>query len=202
MEDLENNGQRIDEYLLGHLDQQQQNDFEEDLKSVPNLQDILDERNMLIEGVEAFNRQELRNQLKNIHQKHFDTTSNRPTATRRRLFVRIAAAAAAVLLLFTTFLRIYDAPANTADLYSENLQAYDLSLTIRDQIDEQQVRLEMLYSKGEYQAAIPLFEELLTNSKDKSKLRLGAGIAHLELNQTKEALVYFNTIIESNDFLY
>jgi Flp pilus assembly protein TadD, contains TPR repeats len=60
--------------------------------------------------------------------------------------------------------------------------------------------LNELYNNKEYKRALPLFEKLLLSDSTNARLRLGAGICHLELQQLDAARTQFLSIIEAKDF--
>lgn len=188
--------QLIEDYLLNRLNPQQRMEFENRLSTDEQLSQQLALRRLAFKGARSAGRDRLRNRLKNIHQE-----VQKPPAKTRRLWPLITSLAAAVTLLLiggTLFFRGQN--LSPQELFVQNYQAYPLSLTSRGEAEElERAQLNQRYKNKDYQAALPLFEKLLSQDEKNARLLLGAGISHLELNQTKQAQTYFEAIIAAQD---
>lgn len=200
MEELHFTDEQIDDYIMGVLEEEKRPLFDKTLRKDQDLNIRLNQRRELIKGIEAYHRLQLKNKLKQIHEKAF-VSPVQPIAKRRNLRPWISIAAAIALLVVALVWITNQTPASE-QLFADHFQAYELSLSQRGDTEQELVQLEKLYNNKDYEAALPLFESLLQENEESIQLQLGAGVTKLSLGNPKEALAYFNRIIRSNDLLF
>jgi len=191
----------IDDYILGLLNEEELNLFEEKLKTDEKFVAQLNMRKGIINGIEAFGRQNLKEELKNIHQEVISQKVEKP-AKERRLIPYIAVAATISILVIALFwLLNFDSNPSHNDLYSQYFAPYTLSIAQRSDNKEVDIKISQLYNDKKYKEVIPLLKTKLQPLAPKpSSLLLATGIAHLEIGQAKDALKYFNQITANEDF--
>lgn len=199
--------QDIDDYIMDRLNKGDKSMFEAALSSNDVLNERFNDRKVILQGIEEYHAQVLKNKFKQIHNKAFNDIKSAEVKTTptssRNLFPWIAAAvliAALIALLF--WKNNTSTPAQPDELYASYFKAYELQLAQRNQGDEQLLQLEQLYNDKQYEKAFPIFNSLINTNNPPSQLQLGAGISKLGLQQPAEALPYFEAIIKSNDLLY
>lgn len=189
----------IDRYLLNLLNQEEKRAFEEKLKSDKALFNEMSQHKELIDDIEGIGRLEMKEKLQNIHNQLYPKTPN-STQNLRRLYFRIAAAAIFIGVLSIGFWWMQQAPT-PADLYAQNFEPFELSLTQRSEEGNEFKQIESLYSKGNFKGAIPLLENVINNNNVKSsQLLMGLGVAYLQTGQPNKAITQFKNILETNDF--
>ena len=192
--------QQIDDFIMGLLDEKEKALFNKELASNNELAIRLEDRRVLIKGIEEYHSLELKHKLKNIHSKVFDSAPMQ-TARRRSLIPWIAAAAT-IALLIVALLWMNNSKATSEQLYASNFKPFELSFTQRDDVDTQLLQLEVLYDNGQYEEAIPIFESKIRESNNPGQLQLGIGISKMAVGQNEAALQHFDIILKSGDLLF
>jgi len=189
----------IDRYLLNLLSPEEKIAFEAQLKKDKTLSQEVNEHRELLDDIEGIGRLELKSKLKGIH-KELKLDNDKPNSKIRTLFYRVAVAAVSLGVLSVGWWHIQQTPSN-AELYSQNFEPFELSLIQRSESESVIRSIESLYIDGKYAQAIPLFQNALKNSTNKSsQMLLGLGISYLETDQPKKAIEQFETIITNKDF--
>ncbi len=190
----------IDDYLMGRLDNTDRMLFLKELEQDADLAGAVKLRQELLNGVEAFGRQNLKDQLKEIHQEVIP--SQKTPAKRRRLLPYLMVAASILLLVFALS-RFLQEPAikSTPELYAAYFSPYDIPSSQRNATNELDLQIADLYNNKKYSMVLPLLEEKLASlNPQPSNLLLAKGIALLETNQAEKALLSFQQITTNKDF--
>lgn len=200
MEKPDYSDEQLDKFLMGLFDENEEKRIQAALTGDQELSLRLQERKDLMLGIEAYHARGFKDKLKEIHNKSFGTATVKKEAKRRSLLPWLAAAAIAMLVV--AFFLLNNASTNTNALYADNFKPYELSISQRDNTDEQLAQLLSLYDQGQYKEAIPVFNTLLTAENSNPVLRLGAGISELEEGDLVIARGHFEAILQSGDILY
>ncbi|MEO1624768.1 MAG: hypothetical protein AAFV25_06395 [Bacteroidota bacterium] len=202
--DEQSNINQIEDYLMDALNKKDRKDFEDRLARDPVLAQELARRKKLIEGMEFFGGQRLKDRLKEIHKEVIPPTAAPSVIPPNRLrSLLLAGIAVALLLLLALWYWWPAAPPNSQDIYAAHYEVYDLQSAIRS--TDQDARLTAAlenYQKGDFQASLPLFESLLQEQGDEIQLLFGAAHSHLGIGQPAEAIPYLQRIVRSDDLLY
>jgi len=188
------------DYIMGVSDDKERSLLEGALSSDETLGTRLDEHRLFIQGIEAYHNQALKNKLKDIHRQNIHTTPVK--SAKRRSLMPWLAAAATVALLVVALTWMNNTALSNDQLFASNFEPYELGLTQRGDTEATLMTIEQLYSNGQYQEAIPLFETLIEENEDLIYLQLGAGVSKLANNQAQEALTHFEVIIDRGDLLF
>ncbi len=190
----------IDDFIMGLLNKEEDKQFRQGLQKDNKLAERVKIRRDVINGIEAFGRKDLKNQLKVIHK---EVIGQKASPAKRRSLLPYLAAAASILILVmaVAYLMNQGGVPNSQELYASYFKPYDISGAQRSEGNEQLIQLEKLYANQKYAEALPLLEIQLNADETKSSdLLLAAGISNLELNQSEKALSYFNRITAKGDF--
>ncbi|MEL6863114.1 MAG: tetratricopeptide repeat protein [Bacteroidota bacterium] len=200
-----NQSDQLEQYLLGQLSDQEQNDFEKALADNPDLKQALQMEKDLLGGVENYGNQQLREQLKNIHREVISQEENpqRPAKGGSFRLMPLLAAAAVLLLLILAYWNWSANTNSSSTLFAQYYTPHPVSFASRANTSEAQLlAIEALYKDGQYAQALPQIEQLISETPDQASLRLAAGIAQLELGRYEAAQTRFQEIINSQDAFF
>ena len=194
--------EQIEDYLLGRLSQEEQAAFEKELATNQILQDEVSFRRLTIHGVKQSGKDEMRDRLKKIHKEYERKNDNQINTKINQIWPKWIGIAASVLLLITAGIFFLDKNEfNSQVAFNEYYEAVPLRLATRDSKTEKTIlQLSELYNNKEYKKALPYFQNMLDIDSQNTRMRLGAGICHLELNQLNSARAQFLDIIKAKDF--
>ncbi len=179
----------IDRYIRGELTPRETSEFEEELRSDPELKERVEEQREILNGLRmGFNR-ELKDMLENEERR----ITKKPEMKRLWLFPTIGIAAVVTLLIVGYFALIDSIDTN--DLYSKYYAAYPNVESPVARSEEADNNPFNAYEQGNYRMALSIFQELLTAEPENDALLFYSGICYLELNQPSEALSQFEETI-------
>jgi len=198
--------EKLDQYLLGRMNEAEKADFVNALENNPELAAQLDLHQQLAEGVKLHAREDFRNKLKNF-QDQLKTKEETEVKTKEEvkvkpLYRRIAgwAAAAAVLLLLVTMsLWMSRTSMTSQEIYAQAYEPYPSMFSSRAGVSGDLPRANEYYQNEVYGQALIIFDELLTAKPNDARLLLMSGICLLEEDQAPKAFTYFQKIIELKD---
>lgn len=185
---------KIDDYLRGDLSSTEKLAIEKEMQSNPELAADIKRQQAIIEHLKVLEYRRMSALVKDVHQQEHSRSHLKAKP------YRFLAVAAAILLMLTAGWWMWD--NNTSqDLYAQYYESYDLRFGNRSTSD---VLSEAggYYIDGNFEKAIPLFEEALRAIPDERKASFALGIAQMELEQWEQALPYFQQLIDSKDILY
>ncbi len=191
--------EKIDDFIMGLLNKEDDKLFRKRLQNEPALAEQVTLRREMISGLEAFGRKDLKEELKGIHQEVVGRKE--PIAKRRSLFPYIAAAASVLILLVAlSWLMNRNTVQTTQDLYASHFEPYDISGVKRDGNEEAIIIMKQLYTDGKYSEVLPLLEAELEKPEAKfSELSMAIGISNLEQGQPEKAIKSFEKITLRGD---
>ena len=183
----------IDEYLSGRMKDEDLTSFKLQVQQDADLRAAVEERKNLLVAINAFGDIQMKERAKRIHE-----IATSPSTKVRQLPVwRYAAAVAAVLAIGFGIWIWLQSPAAPTDLYAQFYAPYSLSFSTRDlSADQQLSQASELYKNGNYENVLPILEELLNKKiNNKGRIKLAAGISHLEIGNDNQARSYFQALI-------
>jgi len=109
-------------------------------------------------------------------------------------------AAAAVIAILIVFQFMFKQSPNSEELYYSYVAMEDLPsfVTRNDSAETEAVKAQELFDKNQYDACIPLFQDLLMSNPKDSRLYLYLGIAQAEMENYEESLRVFDKLINSD----
>lgn len=197
---------RIDRYLDGELSGEELRWFEKELESNSDLAEELKLHREVNQVIREKDVLDLREQLDTIHAT-IEPEHERVLARKvlQNKYTRIAAATIAVLIAAGFLVNnLLDKPADSEKLFVKYYERPDLSVTIRSNttINEAFQEAISLFNDERYAEALPLFEKVILMDGENMKAHIGAGISHMETDETGKAENSFKTVITHNDNLY
>ncbi len=201
---------KIDDYLMGKFSPKQEASFLNEVEHNTELQTELAIAKRLIKGVKAEARLSLKSDLQKIHETinpSIDSPTEEASSTiirqlenptnKRRWMPWLAAAS--VLLVLSLFW-FSARPINNQKLFAQNYAPYDLSLAVRGEGPSTKLmKANDLYQQGNFKAAIPIFEEILSENPKQQLIRLGLANSYLENDQLEPAQAEYEIVYQSND---
>ena len=189
---------KIDDFLLGHLSEEEATAFQQATEEDEALAKALDGRKQLLKGMAVGGRRKLKSKLKSFHQEVIETPV--AVAKTKTLNWRPIAAAAAALLLGVLLYWLWTPTAmNATQIYASNYEPFELVLNLRDTNDKENLDLLVQqYRNQEYTKVIPALETLL-QEKNNSQLQLALAISRFEAGDQSNAFLPLQNIITAND---
>lgn len=191
---------KIDAFLLGHMEAAEAEDFKAEIRLDEELTAQVEARKRLIGAMSESGRREMKLQLKNIHREVIDETPRMRKMNWRPL---LAAASIAMIGLMMWWLWM---PQSTTsqDIFAANYESYELSLALRDEAPEARVgELNQLYRNKKYAESIPILQELIadeeSNDQFGAQLQLALANAFFATGEKGRAIQPLLQIIETED---
>ncbi len=195
----------LQKYLDNELSEKELTRFEQELNASPDLLVDLDLYKEVDEAIADTEVLDFRAQLTDLREE------SRRSETGRRVFRftrpwHYAASAALALLVAIGLATVLGRPLSNNDLFAKYMKPYELVLTNRT-VDSDATQLLMNraqdnFLKGDFEAAIWYFNEVLENNADKVEADFYKGMSYMEIEQHKDASESFTRVIEHNDNLY
>lgn len=190
--------QKIDDFLLGRMNEGDKVAFQKQIKEDPVLEKEVALQQKIIRGIKAFNNQELKARLKEIHKQ---VASKPEEAPRLHPVYRYAAAAASLLFLTMVAYWMFQ-PKGPADLYQAYYEPYSFAAGSRDANEKLLVEASTLYQQEQFQAALPKLDSLTKKDPDSLDYQLALGICYMEIGANNNANAIFQGIIQNGNALY
>lgn len=189
---------KIDAFLLEQMEEEEANTFQKQLQVDPALQKEVALQEKIIQGVKAFNNQELKARLKEIHRE----VVKPPTKTVRMNPVwRYAAVAASLLLVGIVAIWLFQ-PKPPQDLFQAYYEPYNFSANQRGNNDQLLAEAVALYQQGQFREALPKLDSLAQDQPDSLEYLLAQGVCYLEIGQSDQSRQVFQQIIQTGNALY
>lgn len=192
---------RIDRYLAGQLSAEEQQQFETALAADNDLQADLHYRQDLKVVLKAVGREALRRELQELETGNAQTAAGR-TRSLRQFQPWYLAVAAAVAILVAAVLLLYPDRQNPQELFAQNFQPYPNVLVPIDRSEgpstqKPDAQAFAYYEQGEYAQALPLLEQLATDSTS-AKYDFYVANCQLQLNQLTRAIPLLQSLAQSD----
>ena len=195
----------LQKYLDNELSEKELSRFEQELNASPELLVDLDLYKEVDEAIADTEVLDFRAQLTDLREE----TRRSETGKRVFRFTRpwhYAASAALALLVAIGLATVLGRPLSNNDLFAKYMKPYELVLTNRS-VDNDYVKLLMgraqeHFLKGEFEAAIDNFDEVLVLNSNKMEADFYMGVSYMEIDQHQEASKSFTRVIKQDDNLY
>ncbi|MEL6863690.1 MAG: tetratricopeptide repeat protein [Bacteroidota bacterium] len=187
--------QQIDAYLDKQMNDAERRAFEALVKEDMELAAQLEESRQAIRLIEQMRDMDIKEQVREVQAQYKDRPPSRPAG--RVLLWKWISAAAAILLLAVIAYNWFQATP-TDQLYAQHYEAYTISFGSRGEEGVQLAQASRYYQQKDYTAALPLFQNALSN-KDLAEIRLALAICQLESQQFANARQTLRPLITSND---
>jgi tetratricopeptide (TPR) repeat protein len=191
----------IDEYLLGRIEGNDKLAFEALLKRDNEFAKLVAERRLLLQQVEAYGELRLREKIQKA-----TATSEQHARRSSFKFLKfvLACLLAAILGIAIWQLVKKTPPPPPQELFATYYEPYQLSFSNRgNTLELQLVEAGQHYKSGNYEQALPIFENVLAAQNEKQDgLILAIGICQLELDQLDNAGQTFQKILLNSSSPY
>jgi len=202
----ENDIVMIEKYLGGMMEGPERQAFDQRIKSDPEFQQWVAQMESMVSGIKYAGRKEMANRLAELEatlpEVELEET-NPVVELKPRKYRHWAAVAAglAVVLISSLFLLNYNSGQTDQDLFSAYYEPYsgDLSRSGTEDLNDKRERAYYAYGLGQYEVAIPLFEEII-GQEPSSKLRFYLGNAYLSQGEGLKAAKEFEEVLRDNDY--
>lgn len=188
----------IERYLQGEMSREEIAWFEKELEGNENLKQELNLRKQVNDVLADKDMMDFKLQLDEIHQEIFEVTEKSEYSLKiayRKVYYA-ATTLAFLVIVFSFYLMNRNYSNEKLLLKYYNPQQEVVTFRSADPNQSQLSKAMDHYYKKEYKNAIAIFEELLTEDKSQIGLNLYSGIAHMEIEEYKEANQKFNHILE------
>ena len=200
--------EKIESYLLNKMDAETRQTFEQQMaKDSALAKEVkLQEEAYLV--LDTLGDQKMKRKLDEIHGRVIGKEKNVNVNSNRNVKRFVLSGVLGLLLIFglAYYFFIYESDKqniNPPQIYAQYFEPYPINIGTRgdDYVLELQ-QINTLYSRQEYQKALPIIEKLIETTPNNTKLQLAAGISALQTKQFDKAYQYFNSLIDNNDILY
>lgn len=206
----------IDDFILDRLDHQERTRFMTLLENDNALKEELEIRKMMVDQLKTIGNIKLKDRLlkiqssvENEEEAHSGTKEEAQSEKAeakivgKRRFLRIAMAAAAMLLLLVVAFQFLNTELNNQELFANNYEAYELPFNNRAETTDQLLtQAGTLYQQEKYAEALPQLQQLIDDGKGDDRIKLALGICHLELKNYDKAITVLKQASNQEGFLY
>ena len=190
----------IDKFLLGELDEKTEKEFQARLEVDKVLAEEVNVHKNALDIIESLGDFEMKARIQKIHNQQINQSA--PATKRIELKKWFAIAAAISFLLFGTWWFGLRSPQNIR-LFAQNYERYELNIGSRStQENNALIEASIAYKQKKYAEAINLFNQIPDTNEFHSNILLAKGICLMELDKNKEALPFFQQLIQSKDALF
>ena len=182
---------RIEQYLLKNMKDNEREAFEDELNSDPDLKKLTEKKQLIIRGIKAGFNVELKLKLKREDQR-----LKRMVKTRR---IKYISGIAAVLIIgvFSTFF-LNSVKQDPIKIYEKYYQAYpNISIPL-SRSNENTNNPYYLYETGNFQAALTGLKALIDDKSDDETALFYAAIIYMELADFENAIEYLKRVTGEN----
>ncbi|MEM9916823.1 MAG: hypothetical protein AAF990_01930 [Bacteroidota bacterium] len=198
----------IDRYLEGRLNEAELKEMERKLQQEPEFARALMLEKDLMEGIESFGNDRLRDFLDGVHEEVKSVPVQETPKSSRLIWVAAVALAVLLMLAFWLWPRPDSTPAELYALYKQE-NSYPFDFTEKSTDDEQALieLAERLLKKQDYKQALMPLNELFSKTEE-SQYLLAIGIAEMESEAVpNEAIATFRKLQQQypafqNDYLW
>ncbi|GJM32195.1 MAG: hypothetical protein DHS20C18_11960 [Saprospiraceae bacterium] len=188
---------QIDDYLLGRLQGESLRAFQEQLDTDTELAKELGIRKELLQQIDDLGDQQMKARISEVHQLQLKQMKQYKLIQRSLILFFLL-----LLLAILGWWFLGRAPKNEI-LYQQHYQAYALNFGSRDQAaNPGLLSAGAAYKQGDFANALTLFQNILTQAPNNTKIRLAIGLCQQELQQYDQALQSYTPLIEKDDPLY
>ena len=197
----------IDRFLSVQMEPEEDQWFRKELLKNPTLEHELIFHQNMKDAILEEDVLMLREVLEFAHHNYEQRKVKEHPAVARTPKKRLLVAAVIAAMMATGFLAWFIAGRNVSNrqLYDMYYKPYKVTMNVRSATAEQDKLLRdalVLYEKGSFAEAIPLFEQVLQKNKLNHAASLYSGISYMELQNYHAAALAFQRIMDVKNNLY
>jgi tetratricopeptide (TPR) repeat protein len=190
----------IDNYLNGNLRQEEKALFELKM-SEKYFSDEFKLRASIIKGIEEFNRNQLKAELRSYLSDHVKIENENRSGKINFLSI---AAAIVIILMSSLWILLHNKNSDTPDeIFAAYYKPYPVAITTRSG-QENLIPAFEKYQENHYQEAVVLLERIGSDEKKNVGnpfLQLIIGNCYLKMDRFDKATIAFQSVIDSNDLV-
>lgn len=202
MEEESQINELADGYLKGELEGERLLEVEARIKEDASFAELVDQRRKMLAVLAVAGRESLRERFKSIHQEMEAEEEVSSTATRfSRTRIWFAVAATILLLLVPLYFVLSSPSVSSSELYASYFQPeQDRTFTAsRVGEDVDYGNTIKLFKQGNYESALPGFQERMEVLPDSLIFHLYTGVCYLGLKRLPNARNEFQFIVNKGD---
>ncbi len=200
---MENEFDLIEKYLMNEMSVREQVEFEESLRSDPDLMKEFLLRKNINDAIIEEDVLSLRNNLNEI-------VNTEPVTTRIIKKSYIYSAVAAVIILIVVIANIYIFPLGQMDkneVFQYYYSAYPAVMSFRSPVDQTEIEKILYdafnyYDDGEYEMASKYFKQVLEKDSTNYMSQFYLSVCEIEKNNLSEAEEYLNDLILKKNHIF
>lgn len=178
---------KIDDYILGRLSSVERDKMDLELKNNPEMTLQLNERKLILEGIEANGEADLKNQLKSIHQeflKEDEHSKPKPPKSIKKILLLLAAIVCASLAYYFYNKETKANIQSPELLYAKYYKAYDFSSGSRSSTQDLKFSEAVkYYNKNNFKEAVNLLEPIVQSDPQNSEYAFALALNTLYFDQ-------------------
>ncbi len=200
---MENKFDLIEKYLMNEMSVREQVEFEESLRSNPDLMKEFLLRKDINEAIIEDDIISLRNNLDEI-------INTKPALTKKIKNPFIYSAVAAVIILIVVIANIYIFPLGQMDkneVFKSYYSAYPAVMSFRSPVDQTEIEKILYdafnyYDDGKYEMASVYFKQVLEKDSTNYMSQFYLSVCEIEKNNLSEAEKYLNDLILKKNHIF
>lgn len=185
--------ERIEQYILGHLNAQDMEGFELEMEENELLRQNYKEVKALILAVEEG---ALRNTLDNFHQEMTNSEVDQTPSKKINAWAWAAAAAIALCIAGAVWILYPSESFHSRQFAQFYIEDPGLITAMSSESSYDFDRAMVEYKSGNYQEAIKRWEKLYQSNPENDTLNYFLGSAHLAKEETEPAIAYFQKVTQ------
>lgn len=192
----------IDRYLRDELTPAELKSFREKMKADKELKEEVELQKSILEGIQAYGNQKLKNRLKQIHKENEKGKLISIAALRNEPYMLYAAAS--VLLIFGIYFTFQLSRSKSPqELFTAYYSTPEVNLSLRTpEASQELIKANEFYGNNNYLNAAGIYETYLTSHPEDIRIQFYCAICYIELNRTEEALTRLNFIIDNQHHVF
>ena len=206
MEKMSKYDEFIQPFLDGELSREELDWFSKELESNAVLAEDIRLYREVENAIREQDVMDLRDQLDVIHNSLGDPSREPVRQNRYRKVLSYAAIASlAIFISLGVLLKVQHNKLTNDQIFEKHYEPYEVTMIYRSAESDYQKLLSQAmtrYEAREYEAAIGLFEQILTDDPADMASSLYSGISYMETEQYSQADKKFRKIIDHNDNLF
>lgn len=186
--------ERIENYILGKLDEKEMREVDEELLENPTLQIMFKEKEVLIRGIRKGFALDMKKMLQDE-----ESIIRKKKRTRKIRYSSLAAIAATVLLFVASFLFFNNREPDFQKLYADFYAPYPNVENPISRDKEIEYTAFNYYENGNYAQALEGFMEMQEMNPDNTAVIFYTGLTQLALMDNREAIKSFDLVSKIKD---
>ncbi len=189
---------KIDDYLLGKMSDQEVHLFEHTMSQDEDLQKEVNQMRLILESIESYGDQKLKNKLNLIHENHLEQTASVKKYQLNKKFISAAASILIIISSYFAYYQFHNINQSPETIYQLYYSTPEFNMASRSHIMEASQTAESYYKIKDYTNAIEELEEYSQNNPEDLSAMFYKAICLHEIELDSSASILLNKIIDNN----